>query len=110
LPDEWKDVAFHNLRAEGAFLISARRENGITNFVRIRSLAGEPCIIRPAMDGIPRLEGKHNHEMVELEKGLYRIDIRKGDEVVLYQGSIRPEFVIEPQALDPGMVNYFGIS
>ena len=48
LPDSWKDVAFHDFRAEGAFLISASRKNGITIFVRIKSLAGEPCIICPA--------------------------------------------------------------
>jgi hypothetical protein len=28
IPERWKDVVFHNLRAEGAFLISAERKGG----------------------------------------------------------------------------------
>jgi alpha-L-fucosidase 2 len=61
LPDEWKDVAFHDFRTEGAFLVSARRENGITTFVRIKSLAGEPCVICPAIEGIPLISGKKEY-------------------------------------------------
>jgi hypothetical protein len=87
LPDSWENVAFQNFRSEGAFLISARRVNGITSFVRIKSLAGEPCVICPAMDGIPRIDSKNNNKLVELEKGVYRLDIKKGEEVILYQGS-----------------------
>ena len=95
LPDGWKEVAFHNLRTEGAFLISASRVNGITSFVRIRSLAGEPCVICPAMNGTPRIESKYNTKLVELEKGCYRIDISKDQEVILYQGDTKPDFIIK---------------
>ena len=105
LPDDWNDVAFHNFRAEGAFLLSASRKNGITSFVRIKSLAGEPCVICPAIDGIPRLDSQSNHKLVELEKGCYSLDIRQGEEVILYQGDIKPEFIIEPLALEPGGLN-----
>jgi hypothetical protein len=110
LPDSWKDVAFHNFRTEGAFLISACRKNGITSFVRIRSLAGEPCVICPAMDGMPRTTGINNPALVELENGCYRLDIRKGEEVILYQGERVPDFVIGPLPLEPGKINHFGIS
>lgn len=40
LPDAWKDVEFHDLRTEGAFLVSAKREQGLTRFVKIKSLKG----------------------------------------------------------------------
>ncbi len=109
LPDDWKDVAFHDFRAEGAFLISARRENGRTSFVRIKSLAGEPCVICPAMLAIPRTNSKNKSVLVELEKGCYKLDIRKGEEVILYHGDSEPEYVIEPLALEPGSINHFGI-
>jgi len=109
LPDNWKEVAFHNFRAEGAFLVSARRKNGKTSFVRIKSLAGEPCVICPAIDGIPRTNSKNNNVLVELEKGFYRLDIRKGEEVILYQGDSEPEFIIEPLSLEPDSINHFGI-
>ncbi|MDR0832767.1 MAG: hypothetical protein LBN93_01020 [Candidatus Symbiothrix sp.] len=40
---DWKDASFINLRAEGAFLISAKRENGRTTFIQIISEAGGHC-------------------------------------------------------------------
>lgn len=40
IPNEWKDVSFKTLRAEGAFLISAKKENGVPMEVKIRSEAG----------------------------------------------------------------------
>ena len=45
-PSAWRDATFHNLRAEGGFLVSAERKNGRTVWVSIRSLAGEPCRIQ----------------------------------------------------------------
>jgi hypothetical protein len=47
MPAAWGDAVFHNLRAEGAFLVSARRAAGKTQWVRIKSLAGEPCRVKP---------------------------------------------------------------
>ncbi len=109
LPDSWKEVSFHNLRTEGAFIISARRVNGLTSFVSIKSLAGEPCVICPAMEGKPRIHSKYNTQVEELTQGFYRIDIRKGEEIILYQGERKPDFTIEAPAFDPGSVNHFGI-
>lgn len=40
IPESWKDVSFENLRAMGAFLISAKKENGKLTHVRIRSEKG----------------------------------------------------------------------
>lgn len=40
IPDKWKDVAFDTLRAEGAFLVSARRADGRTHSVTIVSEKG----------------------------------------------------------------------
>lgn len=35
IPDDWQDVSFKQLRAEGAFLVSARRVNGFVDEVKI---------------------------------------------------------------------------
>ncbi|MCX6936295.1 MAG: Tat pathway signal sequence domain protein [Verrucomicrobia bacterium] len=51
IPTAWQDAVFHDLRTEGAFLVSARRQSGRTAWVRVRSLAGEPCHIRPGFSG-----------------------------------------------------------
>ena len=38
-----KNCAFRQLRAEGAFLVSAERRAGKTSYVQVESLAGNPC-------------------------------------------------------------------
>ena len=40
LPNDWKDVKFHQLRTEGAFLVSATMENGSLINVNIKSEKG----------------------------------------------------------------------
>jgi len=40
IPESWKDVSFRTLRTEGAFLISATRENGSCSRVEIRAEKG----------------------------------------------------------------------
>jgi alpha-L-fucosidase 2 len=47
VPSAWANVTVHNFRTEGAFLVSAVRRAGHTDFVRVRSLAGEPCRVLP---------------------------------------------------------------
>lgn len=40
IPKDWKNVSFKTLRAEGAFLVSAKKENSVPLEVKIRSEAG----------------------------------------------------------------------
>ncbi len=37
IPKDWKNVSFKTLRAEGAFLISAKKENGVVQEVKIKA-------------------------------------------------------------------------
>jgi alpha-L-fucosidase 2 len=46
IPDEWKDVSFETLRAEGAFLISGMRAHGKLKEVRVVSVKGGPFIMQ----------------------------------------------------------------
>ncbi|MFF2941938.1 glycoside hydrolase family 95-like protein [Streptomyces niveus] len=46
VPGAWRDAQIHNLLTQGAFMVSARRDGGRTEYVRVRSLAGEP--LKPA--------------------------------------------------------------
>jgi hypothetical protein len=46
VPERIADCAFVDLRAEGAFLVSARSVGGKTRSVEITSLAGTPCTVR----------------------------------------------------------------
>lgn len=83
VPKAWGDVAFTNLRAEGAFLVSATRKAGTTTRVKIESLAGEPCTIKlPGNDELTTT----NHDtakLTRLEPGLYRIDLAQGQSIEL---------------------------
>ncbi len=53
VPASWRDVTLHDFRTEGAFLVSASRTGGVTRFVRVRSLAGEPLRVRPGIGSAP---------------------------------------------------------
>ncbi|MCX2452247.1 hypothetical protein OQX61_13315 [Pedobacter sp. PLR] len=50
LPSQWKDVAFDNLLTEGAFLISAKREQGKTTMIKINAQKGGTCVLQTDME------------------------------------------------------------
>jgi alpha-L-fucosidase 2 len=85
-PSSWKDAVFHNLRAEGGFLISAKRKAGKTAWVRVKSLAGEPC--RVVIDG-----------------KVHEPKLAKGEEIVLGEG--KP--VVSPLPMDAAAQNAWGV-
>jgi len=58
IPSAWRDITLHDFRTQGAFLVSAARASGITKFVRVRSLAGEPCRLRHGISGGSRYEAE----------------------------------------------------
>lgn len=83
LPSAWREVEFCDLRTEGAFLVSAKRRGGRTEWVRIKSLAGEPCRIRT---DIPVPACRINGVDVDVSPGhdgLVTLQLAKGDEAVL---------------------------
>ncbi len=83
VPTAWQDVEFHDLRAEGAFLVSAKRCVGRTQWVRIKSLASEPCRVRPGMSGEIGIKGDRPFQFNQISPRLYQIDLKKGEEVLL---------------------------
>jgi hypothetical protein len=110
MPAAWKDAVFHDLRAEGAFLISARRKNGKTVFIRIKSLAGEPCILKSDLrDPLVSVSGRPVDYKI-LEDGAVEINLLKGEEVVLYSSGTNPDLSIEPLPAQPGRSNCYGLN
>ncbi|CAG7643027.1 glycoside hydrolase family 95-like protein [Paenibacillus allorhizosphaerae] len=109
VPSEWADVVFHDLRAEGGFLVSAKRERGRTAWIRIRSLAGEPCRLRTDWEpdapvacskpGACRMDGS----------GWLTVELQQGEEAVLYpDGALPAEFDVHPLPAQPHLCGYFG--
>ena len=105
VPDAWKDVAIHNLRAEGAFLVSAVRKGGQTQWVRVQSLAGEPCRIKPALAG----DVHATVPMKKLDDGSYELALKKGEEALLYTGAQPPPAMMQAFPADPAMCNFYGL-
>ena len=105
VPDAWKDVAFHNLRAEGAFLVSAVRQGGRTQWVRVQSLAGEPCRIKPALTG----EVRATMPLKKLADGSYELALKKGEAALLSTGAQPPAATVQALPADPAMCNFYGL-
>lgn len=95
-PDAWAEITFHDMRAEGAFLVSAVRECGRTRWIRVKSLAGEPCRIMPGMDAEVRVLGDRPLALTAVGRGVYTLDLRQGEEALLYIGDRAPVPTVKP--------------
>lgn len=105
VPDVWKDIAFQDMRTEGAFLVTAGRKGGQTEFISIKSLAGEPCIVVTDILA-PLFQGERNFNVTRLQEGVYQIDLRKSEEVIIYSRGTVPSFTVKAIAHTTG--NSFG--
>src|SRR5213595_1427031 len=104
VPGAWGYAAFEDLRAEGAFLVSAVRRNGRTSWVRIESLAGEPCRLVVA-DWDSAVVREHTGPAAKLTRdsaGALVIGLRRGASVVLAPDATSSLPDVRPVALPPG--------
>lgn len=108
VPDNWKDATFNDLSAKGAFLVSGSRKNGATQFVKIKSLAGSPCLVKTDLKGIVKATGKRQFKISAQASGVVSIDLKAGEEVVLYSGQKPSVFTLEP--VKPDGKNYWGLT
>ncbi|MFF0725929.1 glycoside hydrolase family 95-like protein [Streptomyces sp. NPDC004134] len=94
VPDAWQDAQIHNLRTEGAFLVSARRSGGTTRYVRVRSLAGEPLKLAHGLSGeidvhrvrvVPGRAAPVERPVAwrDLGDGVIALDLDKDDDVIV---------------------------
>ncbi len=89
-------TVFHNLRTMGAFLISAEHKHGQIQWICIKSLAGEPCHIKPNLSGPIRVSGDRMFSLKDLGDGIYELDIKQGEAALLYSGDTMPKPTITP--------------
>ncbi|MEI6322134.1 MAG: glycoside hydrolase family 95-like protein [bacterium] len=107
IPTQWNETSFYHLRAEGAFLVSAKRSGGKTLFVGVKSLAGGPCRIKTDM-AEPIVVTGISASAVRRVDGLLEIDLKKGEEVFLHSQGTNPPFLIAPVANQSGRPNAWG--
>lgn len=104
---QWQNIAFHNFRAKGAFLVSAKRTAGVTQFIQVQSLAGEPCSVQTDMTAPLKLISDCGATFADLGKGIVRIDgLGKGHWCLLYSGNELPDLVLPADT--PAMVPKVG--
>lgn len=107
MPSAWPDAQFHQLRGEGAYLVSARREQGATQWVFIQSEAGGSVAVDPniaeaqwsAADGVT----------VEKDGDSFRIKTAPGDWVIFWpKDRAMPKLSVKPAARK-GEAHHFGL-
>jgi hypothetical protein len=104
VPDAWRNVAFRDLRGQGAFLVSAVRRKGKTQWVRVKSLAGEPCLILPGLEGKVRA----TVPMKTMGDGTCKLELQAGEDAFLYSGDQPERFEIAPVDIPAEELNHYG--
>lgn len=94
IPSSWKETAFDKLLAKGAFEVSAVRKNGQTQFIKIKSLAGQPCLVKTGWTTEIKTFGKRKFSLKKQTDGVVTVDLKKGEEVILYTGTKPAAFEI----------------
>ena len=84
VPDGWKDVSFQTLRAEGAYLVSAVRQNGLTKTVTITSEKGGTVKLKLDTRGFKQ-KTTGFAKTLRQENGYITIEMGAGGSIVLYQ-------------------------
>jgi alpha-L-fucosidase 2 len=108
VPELLGDIAFHDYRTEGGFLISAKRKNGKTCFVRIQSLHGNPLKLKADIQNMT-ISG-HPDMVQRVENDEYRVILEKGESVLVYDGDYRNELSVEKVKNKTGQPNPFGLN
>ncbi len=98
LPAAWHEVVVHDFRTQGAFLLSAVRQEGTTRWVRLHSEAGAPCVVRHGIDGPIEVRDRHGRRLRwdTLENGAIRIPLKKGDSALITARGDRPDLTVRP--------------
>lgn len=107
MPTDWKDASFYQLLSEGAFLISANRLAGKTQFIQVTSLAGEPCTLKTDFTTPVKMVGIAT--VIKQVGGLIQLKLKKGASVILYTGNKPKSFEINPIPIKASDMNFWGV-
>lgn len=96
VPQAWPDVQFHQLRAEGAYLVSARREKSKTKWVHVTAEAKGSIEVDPQLDKAQWAASK-GVRVTNLGKGIFEIQMTPGDSVLFWPADQpQPKTVVTP--------------
>jgi alpha-L-fucosidase 2 len=84
IPTLWKDISFKTLRAEGAFLVSAKKENGVITEVKITAEQGGRMDLKlPFKTWITEGVNKNN---IRVENEIASVNLKKGQTIIFKNG------------------------
>lgn len=92
MPDRWHDAYFTDLRAEGAFLVTAKRIGDAVPFVLVKSEAGRPCEIANPFTGEAELEPLDQESPVH---------VRLGGNILQFETAPNTRYLLYPAGRPP---------
>ncbi len=64
----------------------------------------------PGLEGKVQVGGSRKVKLKEMKPGVYSLDMKKGDEAVLFSGGKMPDLTLSPVAAEKDELNSFGLS
>jgi hypothetical protein len=108
VPKAWQNLSFDGLLAKGGFEVSASRQDGRTQFVAVRSHAGEPCILK--LDFQPdHVAGIATSAVKRLGDGRFAVTLQPGEQAIFYNKHVDRAY-LAPVAALPENCNSFGLN
>ena len=89
------------------FLVSASRKAGKTEWVWIKSVAGEPCIVK--INDWKSAFCKDKKNIVSLGNGEFKVDLKAGEELVLFNQTSNSKAAIGPVGHLTDEKNIYGV-
>ena len=110
MPEKWQEASFDKLRTQGAFLVSAVRKNGQTQWVKIKSLAGEPCVVKiPGWTNAIQKSNGRKISITALQNNEFTLDLKAGEEIILLPESNSKIDPVTPINLPANKYNFYGV-
>jgi alpha-L-fucosidase 2 len=83
VPESWKDVSFNTLRTVGAFLVSARKVNGIIDQIIVTAEAGGKLYLKLPFQTFHFTNNKKKYKVLT---GILETDMKKGETIIIKNG------------------------
>jgi hypothetical protein len=110
VPDGWKDASFDKLRAQGGFLLSASRSQGKTDWISVKSLAGEPCIVKvPGWSNAVQAGKGKKISVQKIADGEFSIELKAGESILLKASGNNAGVNVLPVVHQEGIKNIYGV-
>lgn len=110
-PPAWDSASFWHLRTEGAFLISAQRKEGKTEFVELISEKGGTAVVRSTFGTseihVEDMKGPREFTLDNRKRDIV-IQTDPGDRLWIWAGT-KPKLQVHPVAGSPEDYHFFGV-